>query len=66
MRESDAALVATRDVYVSHPAAPIVINGPVDISAHARVSHFINRQKVNISSSSSSSSSSNGDETFIK
>ena len=49
MRESRAALVAMRDVYVSHPAAPTVKNVPIDASAHARVNHFVNRRKVVVS-----------------
>ena len=43
MRESDTTLVAMRDVYFSHPAAPI------DVSAHARVNYFVNRRKFVVS-----------------
>ena len=38
-------LVAMRDVYVSHPAAPTVKTVPIDFSAHARVNQFVNRRK---------------------
>ena len=48
MRESRAALVAMRDVYVSQPAAPTV-KKTFDASAHARVNHFVNRRKVVVS-----------------
>ena len=33
MRESDTTLVAMRDVYFSHPAAPTVKTVPIDVSA---------------------------------
>ena len=49
MRESDAGLVAMWDVYISHPAAPTVKNVPIDVSAHARVNHFVNRRKIVVS-----------------
>ena len=39
------ALVAMRDVYVSHPAALTVKPVPIDVSAHVRVNHFVNRRK---------------------
>ena len=45
MRESDTTLVAMRDVYFSHPAAPTVKTVPIDVSAHARV----NRRKFVVS-----------------
>ena len=45
MRESDTSLVAMRDVYVSHPAAPTFKTVPIDVSAHARVNYFVNRRK---------------------
>ena len=41
MRESDTTLVAMRDVYFSHPAAPTVKTVPIDVSAHARVNYFV-------------------------
>ena len=43
MRGSDEALV---DIRGKITAAPTVINVLIDISAHARVSHFINRRKI--------------------
>ena len=43
------ALVAMRDVYVSHPAAPTVKTVPIDVSAHARVNQFVNRRKFVVS-----------------
>ena len=49
IRESDAALVAMRDVYVSHPAAPTVKTVPIDVSAHAHVNQFVNRRKFVVS-----------------
>ena len=49
MRESDAAVVAMRDVYVSHPTAPTVKNVPIDVSAHARVNQFVNRRNTVVS-----------------
>ena len=49
MRESDTSLVAMRDVYVSHPAAPTVKTVPIDVSAHARVNYFVNRRKFVVS-----------------
>ena len=49
MRESDTTLVAMRDVYVSHLAATTVKNVPIDVSAHARVNHFVNRRKIVVS-----------------
>ena len=49
MRESDAGLVAMRDVYVSHPAAPTVKTIPIDVSAHVRVNQFVNRRKFVVS-----------------
>ena len=39
------ALVAMRDVYVSHPAAPTVKIVPIDVSAHARINQFVDRRK---------------------
>ena len=42
-------LVAMRDVYVSHPAAPTVKTVPIDVSAHARVNQFVNRRKTVVS-----------------
>ena len=42
-------LVAMRDVYVSHPAAPTVKTVPIDVSAHARVNQFVNRRKFVVS-----------------
>ena len=38
-----------RDVYVSHPAAPTVKTGPIDVSALARVNQFVNRRKFVVS-----------------
>ena len=49
MRESDTTLVAIRDVYFSHPAAPTVKTVPIDVSAHARVNYFVNRRKFVVS-----------------
>ena len=49
MRESDTALVATRDVYVSHPTAPTVKTVPIDVSAHACVNYFVNLRKFVVS-----------------
>ena len=49
MRESDTSLVAMRDVYVSHPAAPTVKTVPIDVSAHARVNYFVNWRKFVVS-----------------
>ena len=49
MRESDTTLVAMRDVYFSHPAAPTVKTVPIDVSAHARVNYFVNRRKFVVS-----------------
>ena len=46
MRGWRMALVAMKDVYVSHPAAPTVKTFPIDASAHARVNHFANRRKI--------------------
>ena len=43
------ALLAMRDVYVSHPAAPTVKTVPIDVSAHARVNQFVNRRKFLVS-----------------
>ena len=43
------ALVAMRDVYVSHPAAPTVKTVPIDVSAHARVNQFVNQRKFVVS-----------------
>ena len=43
------ALVAMRDVYVSHPAAPSVKTVPIDVSAHARINQFVNRRKFVVS-----------------
>ena len=42
-------LVAMRDVYVSHPAAPTDKTVPIDVSAHARVNQFVNRRKFVVS-----------------
>ena len=42
-------LIAMRDVYVSHPAAPTVKTVPIDVSAHARVNQFVNRRKFVVS-----------------
>ena len=49
MRESDTTLVAMRDVYFSHPAAPTVKTVPIDVSAHARVNYVVNRRKFVVS-----------------
>ena len=43
------ALVAMRDVYVSHPAAPTVKTVPIDVSAHARLNQLVNRRKFVVS-----------------
>ena len=43
------ALVAMRDVYVSHSAAPTVKTVPIDVSSHARVNQFVNRRKCVVS-----------------
>ena len=43
------ALVAMREVYVSHPAATTVNTVPINVSAHARVNQFVNRRKFVVS-----------------